>query len=48
MAKVIHDLTSNELKIKESRKTKLLFANKTEKDIMWKEELDQLAKSTQG
>lgn len=48
MAKVIRDLTSNELKIKESRKTKLLFANKTEKDIMWREELDQLAKSTQG
>ena len=48
MAKVIRDLTSSELKTKESRSTKLLFANKAEKDIMWREELDQLAKSMQG
>lgn len=27
---------------------KLLFANKTEKDILWKEELSQFSKATQG
>ena len=27
---------------------KLLFANKTEKDIIWKEELSQFSKATQG
>ena len=29
----------------QSRHAKLLFANKTEKDILWKDELDHLAKS---
>ena len=31
-----------------AKSAKLLFANKTEKDILWKEELDQFAKTTQG
>ena len=31
-----------------AKSAKLLFANKTEKDILWKEELDQFAKTTRG
>lgn len=31
-----------------AKTAKLLFANKTEKDILWKEELSQFSKTTQG
>ena len=31
-----------------AKSAKLLFANKMEKDILWREELDQFAKTTQG
>jgi predicted NBD/HSP70 family sugar kinase len=31
-----------------AKSAKLLFANKTEKDILWREELDQFAKTTRG
>ena len=31
-----------------AKSAKLLFANKTEKDILWREELEQFAKTTQG
>ena len=31
-----------------AKTAKLLFANKTEKDILWKEELLQFGKSTKG
>ena len=31
-----------------AKSAKLLFANKTEKDILWREELDQFAKTTKG
>ena len=31
-----------------AKSAKLLFANKAEKDILWREELDQFAKTTQG
>lgn len=31
-----------------AKTAKLVFANKTEKDILWKEELTQFAKASQG
>lgn len=31
-----------------TKTAKLLFANKAEKDILWREELDQFSKTTQG
>lgn len=47
MAKVIRDLVcSNEHR--KNRSTKLLFANKTEEDVLWRSELEQLTKSTQN
>ena len=48
MAKVIRDLLSCELDDQEPRSTTLLFANKREQDILWKEELQKLNKTAKG
>ena len=53
MVKVLRDYLSTQTSIADrdhtecpvSRHAKLLFANKTEKDILWRNELDQLAKT---
>ena len=45
MVKVIRDMGSQG---NNKKTTKLLFANKKEKDIPWRKELDQLAQSCDG
>ena len=44
MVRVLQQLLSLSTS-EEKRKTQLIFANKTEKDIIWKDELDTLHKS---
>lgn len=45
MVQVLNDALSTP---GEHLKTKLLFANKTEEDILWKDELDQVSNTSNG